>query len=107
MTMITTRSSLQTPKQTPGWKFNKFVSFETNIFPSDVRETAKIRITNYDLGVSKRENSEGDHHRTEYFEAGDDKDIMKIEEDDASNNRLSTFNSLSSSRKRQEKLKLR
>ena len=94
MTMIATRSLLQTPKQTPGWKFNKFVSFETNIFPSDVRETAKIRFTNYDLGVSKRENSEGDHHRTEYFEADDNKDLIKIEEDDAED-------------KRQEKLKLR
>ena len=93
MTMITTRSSLQTPKQTSGWKLYKVVNFE-NIFPSDVRETAKIRFTNYDLGVSKRENSEGDHHRTEYFEADDNKDLIKIEEDDAED-------------KRQEKLKLR
>ena len=61
MSMITTRSSLQTPKQTPGWKFNKFVSFETNIFPSDVLETAKIRTTNFDLGIPKKDISEGDH----------------------------------------------
>ena len=78
------------------------VSFETNIFPSDVLETAKIRTTNYDLGVSKIENSEGDHHRTDYFEADDNKDIIKMEED-----RLSTSNSVGSSGKRQEKLKLR
>ena len=100
MTMITTRSSLQTPKQTSGWKFYKVVSFETDFFHSDDLEMAEIRTTNYDLGVSKRENSEGDHHRTEYFEADDD-------EDDASDNRLSTSNSVSSSSKRQEKLKLR
>ena len=93
MTMITTRSSLQTPKQTSGWKLYKVVNFETNIFPSDVRETAKIRNTNYDLGIPKNEISEGDHHGTEYFEADDKRDLIKKEEEDDS--------------KEKEKLKLR
>ena len=92
--MITTRSSLQlqTPKQTSGWKLYKVVNFE-NIFPSDVRETAKIRTTNYDLGIPKKEISEGDHHGTEYFEADDKRDLIKKEEEDDS--------------KEKEKLKLR
>ena len=77
--MITSRSSLQTPKQTSGWKLCKVVSFETNIFSSD---TAKIRTTNC----------------TEYIEADDNKDLIKNEEDRAS---------VGSSGKSQEKLKLR
>ena len=73
--MITSRSSLQTPKQTSGWKLCKVVSFETNIFPSD---TAKIRTTKC----------------TEYIEADDNKDLIKMEEeDDAEGNGLGTFNS--------------
>ena len=100
--MITSRSSLQTQEQTSGWKFFKIVSFE-NIFPSDVLETAQIRTTNCDLG-------EGDHHRTEFFEIVDKKDIIKMEEEeDVEHNDLRTSNSVTvgSSGKRQEKLKLR
>ena len=40
-----------------------------------------MRINNYDLGIPKKENSEGDHHSTEYFEADDDEDIIEIEKD--------------------------
>ena len=74
----------------------KVVSFKTNIYPSDVLETAKIfnmRMTNYDLVIPKKENRKGDHHSTEYFEDHDDKDVIIIEEDEAEDKRLSTFNS--------------
>ena len=92
--MITSRSSLQTQEQTSGWKFFEIVSFKTNISPSDVLETAQIRTTNCT--------------DTEYFEADDNKDLIKMEEeDDAEGNGLGTFNSENSIGKRQEKLKLR
>ena len=66
---------------TKGWKYMKL-----SVFPSDVLETAKIfnmRITNYDLGIPKRENRKGDHRSSEYFEADDDKDKIKIEKEDS------------------------
>ena len=44
----------------------------------------KIRTTNYDLGIPKKEISEGDHHGTEYFEADDKRDLIKKEEEDDS-----------------------
>ena len=49
-------------------------------------------IANYDLGIPKKENRKGDHHSTEYFEADDDKDKIKIEKEDSEDNRLNTFN---------------
>ena len=52
-----------------------------------------MRITNYDLVIPKKENRKGDHHSSEYFEADDDKDRIKIEKDDSEDNRLNTFNS--------------
>ena len=88
----------------------RIVSFKTNIFPSDVIETAKIlniRITNYGLGVPEKNISEGDHHRTEYIEVEAEDDIIKIEEDIAEDNRPGTFNSESCNGKRRETLKLR
>ena len=57
-------------------------------------------ITNYDLGIPKKENRKGDHHSTEYFEADDDKNFIKIEEDDAEDNRVSSV-------KKEENLTLR
>ena len=75
-----------------------------SVFPSDVLETAKIfnmRITNYDLGIPKRENRKGDHRSSEYFEADDDKDIVKIERDDSEDDHVI------SSGKKQKRLKLR
>ena len=47
---------------------------------------------NYDLGIPKKEISEGDHHCTEYFETDDNKDLIKKEEDDAEDNGPGTFN---------------
>ena len=88
----------------------RIVSFKTNIFPSDVLETAKIlniRFTNYDLGIPEKENSEGDRHSTEYYEVEDEEDIIKIEDDDDEDNGPCTSSSESSSGKRREKLKLR
>ena len=52
-----------------------------------------MRITNSDLGIPKKENRKGDHHSTEYFEADDDKDKIKIKKEDSEDNRLNTFNS--------------
>ena len=52
-----------------------------------------MRITNYDLVIPKKENRKGDHHSHRYFEATDDKDKIKIEEEDSEDNRLNTFNS--------------
>ena len=56
-------------------------------------------MTNYDL-IPKKEINEGDHHSTEYFEADDDKNFIKIEEDYAEDNRVSSV-------KKPENLKLR
>ena len=52
-----------------------------------------LQSQNSDLGIPKKENSERDHHSTEYFEADDDKDKIKIKKDDSEDNRLNTFNS--------------
>ena len=82
-----------------------------NIFPTELLETVQIRnmriANNYDLGIPKKEISEGDHHCTEYFEADDNKDLIKKEEDDPEDNGRCTSNSESSNGKRQETLKLR
>ena len=44
-----------------------------------------MKITNnYDLGIPKKEISEGDHHSAEYVEADDDNDLIKKEEEDDS-----------------------
>ena len=56
-------------------------------------------MTNYNL-IPKKEINEGDQHGTEYFEADDDKDFIKVEEDDAEDNRVSNV-------KKPENLKLR
>ena len=52
-----------------------------------------LQSQNSDLGIPKKENSERDHHSTEYFEADDDKDKIKIKKEDSEDNRLNTFNS--------------
>ena len=100
MTTGSTRfeSRLLTTDTKPNIRLEKYkvVSFKTNIFPSELLETAKIRnmriINNYDLGIPKKEISEGDHHCTEYFEADDNKDLIKKEVDDAEDNGPGTFN---------------
>ena len=56
-----------------------------------------MRITNCDLGIPRK----GDHHSSEYFEADDDKDIVKIERDDSEDDHVI------SSGKKQKRLKLR
>ena len=43
----------------------------------------RIQSQNSDLEIPKKEKSEGDHHSTEYFEADDDKDKIKIEKEDS------------------------
>ena len=60
----------------------------------------KSKNLKYNCGVSFDRERDHQCHRTEYIEADDNNDIIKIEEDDASDNRLSITNSLSSNGKK-------
>ena len=73
--------------------------------------TKKIAVERFEGEVDKIVKnilkSEYDHQSAEYFEADDNKDLIKKEEDDTEDIGPGTFNSESSSGKRRETLKLR
>ena len=73
--------------------------------------TKKIAVERFEGEVDKIVKnilkSEYDHQSAEYFEADDNKDLIKKEEDDTEDNGPGTFNSESSIRKRRDTLKLR
>ena len=81
--------------------------FESRLLTRDTKPINMGIINNYDLGIPKKEISEGDHQSAEYFEAEFEEDLVKKEETDAEYKGPGTFNSVSSSGKRRETLKLR